>query len=63
VVLGAADSELIAIPADYINMVKFESDSDSGYKMVLGYLQIMTRKACSTIGGRWDTEAKKNAGT
>jgi hypothetical protein len=60
---GTADGEPIAMHADHINMVKFESKLDSGYKTVSGHLQMMARKACSTIGGRWDTEAKKNAGT
>jgi hypothetical protein len=60
---GAADSEPIAIHADHIHMVKFESKSDSGYKTVSGHLRLMAGRAGAVIGGRWDTEAKVNAGT
>jgi hypothetical protein len=63
VVPGAADSEPIAIHADHINMVKFESKSDSGYQTVSGHLRVMAVRAGNTIGGRWDTEGKVDAGT
>jgi hypothetical protein len=60
---GAADGEPIAIHADHIKMVKFESKSDSGYKTVSGHLRLMAVRAGNSISGRWDTEAKVNAGT
>jgi hypothetical protein len=63
VVPGDADGEPIAIPADHINMAKFGSRLDPGYERVSYSLQLMARKAVSAIGGRWDTEAKLNAGT
>jgi hypothetical protein len=63
VVPGAADGEPIAIHADHINMVKFESKSDSGYQTVSGHLRVMAARAGNTIGGRWDTEGKVDAGT
>lgn len=34
VVPGAADAESIAIPADYLNMVKFLSREDEDYEKV-----------------------------
>jgi hypothetical protein len=63
VVLGAADSEPIAIHADHINMVKFGSKLDHGYKTVSGHMRVISGNAGDAIGGRWETEAKKNAGT
>jgi hypothetical protein len=60
---GAADGEPIAIHADHINMVKFGSKVDPGYKTVSGHLRVMARDAGNTISGRWVTEAKVNAGT
>jgi hypothetical protein len=63
VVLGAADGEPIAIHADYINMVKFESKSDSSYQTVSSYLRLMVVRAGDSIGRRWDREDRLNAGT
>jgi hypothetical protein len=60
---GAADGEPIAIHADHIHMVKFGSKTDPGYRTVSGHLRVMARDAGNAIGGRWDTEAKVNAGT
>ncbi|CAN9148983.1 unnamed protein product [Alternaria alternata] len=61
VVPGAADGEAIAIHADHIHMVKFESKTDPGYRTVSGHLRLMAARAGTSIGGRWDTEAKVNA--
>jgi hypothetical protein len=63
VVPGAADSEPIAIHADHINMVKFESKADSGYKTVSGHLRVMAARAGDAIGHQWDTEGRMDAGT
>jgi hypothetical protein len=62
VVPGVADGEPIAIHADHINMVKFKSDSDAGYQTVSGHLRLMAARAGSSIGGRWDTEGRVDAG-
>jgi hypothetical protein len=63
VVPGAADAEPIAIHADHINMVKFDSDGDNGYRTVSGHLRIMAGNACDVISSRWDLETRLNAGT
>jgi hypothetical protein len=63
VVPGAPDGEPIAIHADHVNMIKFGSKLDHGYKTVSGHMRIMAGKAGDAIGGRWEIEAKKNAGT
>ncbi|KAI1511912.1 Tetratricopeptide repeat-containing domain protein [Pyrenophora tritici-repentis] len=60
VVPGAADGEPIAIHADHIHMVKFESKTDPGYRTVSGHLRVMAARAGTSIGGRCDTEAKVN---
>jgi hypothetical protein len=60
---GAVDGEPIAIHADHINMVKFGSKSDSGYRTVSGHLRVMAGRAGPGIGGRWDTEGRMDAGT
>lgn len=60
---GAADGEPIAIHADHINMVKFGSKSDPGYRTVSGHLRLMARNAGDAIGGRWGTEGRVDAGT
>jgi hypothetical protein len=52
VVPGAADSELIAIHADHINMVKFRSKLDYGYKTVSGHMRVMSRNAGDAISAR-----------
>ena len=60
---GAADGEPIAIHADHISMVKFESRSDAGYRTVSGHLRLMAMRAGDAVGARWDTEGKLDAGT
>ena len=62
VVSGAADSEPIVIHADHINMVKFASKDDNGYRTVSGYLRIMAQSAGEVISSRWDEEGRVNAG-
>ncbi|KAF2190540.1 hypothetical protein K469DRAFT_697793 [Zopfia rhizophila CBS 207.26] len=61
VVPGAADAEPIVIHADHIHMVKFGSESDTGYETVSGHLRLMTTKAGDVIGLRWDTEGRVNS--
>lgn len=60
---GAADGEPIAIHADHVNMVRFGSKLDPGYRTVSGHLQVMAARAGDVIGGRWDTEGRVDAGT
>lgn len=62
VVPGAADSEPVAIHADHVNMVKFESKADGGYKTVSGHLWVMAGRAGDVVGQRWDTEGRVDAG-
>jgi hypothetical protein len=62
VVPGMADAEPIAIHADHINMVKFASEEDNGYRMVSGHLRIMALSANDVISSRWEEESRVNAG-
>jgi hypothetical protein len=63
VVPGAAYGEPIAMHADHIKMVKFESKTELGYKTVSGYIRVMAMRAGSTIGGRWKTQSRVHVGT
>jgi hypothetical protein len=49
---GAADSEPIAIHADHLNMVKFKSKADSGYKTVSGHLRVIASRAGKIVSRR-----------
>jgi hypothetical protein len=62
VVPGVADAEPIAIHADHINMVKFASKEDGGYKTVAGQLRLMARDARSTVFARWEAERRVDVG-
>lgn len=59
---GAADAEPVVIHADHINMVKFASKHDNGYKTVSGHLRLMVRDASKVIDKQWDVETRMNAG-
>jgi hypothetical protein len=59
---GAADAEPIVIHADHINMVKFASREDNGYRTLSGHLQIMAQNASEVISSRWEEERRVNAG-
>lgn len=50
------DSEAIAIHANHINMVKFASKEDSGYKAISRHLQLMVRDADGKIKAEWEKE-------
>jgi hypothetical protein len=63
VVPGAADAEPIIMHTDHINMVKFRSRSDEGYKKVSDYIQIMAREAPDKVGSRWEKEGRVKEGT
>jgi hypothetical protein len=62
VVPGAADAEPIIMHADHINMVKFRSRSDEGYKKLLDFIQIMTQDAPDKIGSQWEKEDRVRTG-
>jgi hypothetical protein len=62
VVPGAADAEPIVIHADHINMVKFASNEDNGYRTVSGHLRIMAQDAINIICSRWEEEKRVNSG-
>jgi hypothetical protein len=62
VVPGAVDAEPIAIHADHLNMVKFASNEDNGYRTVSGHLRIMAQSASPVISARWEMETRVNAG-
>ena len=62
VVPGAADAEPIAIHANHIEMVKFASKEDNGYKTVSGYLQIMVQSTRDVIILRWEMQGRVDAG-
>ena len=63
VIPSAADAEPIAIHADHINMVKFMSSGDQGYKTVSGHLHIMAKSAPDAVALRWAEESRIIAGT
>ncbi|MCJ1453499.1 hypothetical protein MMC28_003846 [Mycoblastus sanguinarius] len=54
VVPSAADAEPVAIPANHLDMVKFASREDRGYRTVSGHLQIMAEEAPTVISTRWE---------
>ena len=63
VVPGVADAEEVLIHADHINMVKFASELDDGYKKISRHLHKMAASADDVIGSRWETESTLKAGT
>lgn len=63
VVPGAADAESVAISADHLNMVKFASSEDGGYRKVSGHLQLLAEEAPDAIGARWEEQDKIKKGT
>jgi hypothetical protein len=62
VVPGAADAEPIVIHTDHINMVKFASKEDNGYRTISGHLRIMAQSATNVIAVRWEGESRADAG-
>lgn len=59
---GTVDAEPIAIHADHINMVRFLSKENHGYRTVSGHLRIMADCACNVIALRWEEEERINVG-
>ena len=62
VVAEAGDAEPIAIYADHINMVKFATNEDAGYKTVAGQLRVMVQDASDKVAARWEAESRVDAG-
>ncbi|KAF2228898.1 hypothetical protein EV356DRAFT_456844 [Viridothelium virens] len=62
VVPGAAHTETIAMHADHINMVKFASKEDIGYRTVSSHLWIMTQDATAIVRSRWEEENRIDTG-
>ena len=62
VVPGAADAESIVIHTDHVNMVKFESVGNSGYKTVSGHLRVMAQNTGDVITSRWEEESRVSIG-
>jgi hypothetical protein len=62
VVPGAVDAEPIVIHADHVNMVKFASREDNGFKTISGHLQIMAQSADDVISLRWAEEERVTLG-
>ena len=61
-IAGTTNVEPIAIHADHINMVKFASKEDGGYKTVVGHLRLMAQEANSVVSAQWDAERRVDAG-
>jgi hypothetical protein len=62
VVPGQVDAEPIAIMDDHINMVKFSSPKNEGFKRVSGHLMLMAEKASTKVQENWLTEENIEAG-
>jgi hypothetical protein len=56
VVPGAVDAEAIAIMDNHLNMVKFLSEDDSGFKKIAGHLMLMAEDASTKISQNWERE-------
>ncbi len=63
VVPGVADAEPVSIPADHLNMVKFASCEDGGYKKVSGHLWLLAKEAPDAISLRWAEQERIKMGT
>lgn len=63
IVPGAADAEPIAIPANHLDMIKFVSREDEGYKKISGHLQLLAEEAPDVIKRRWAEQDRIRKGT
>ena len=57
---GTADADIILIPADHLNMVKFASRENGEYKKVSEYLWLLAKEAISAL---WAEQKKTKKGT
>ena len=62
IISGVADAEPVAIAADHLNMIKFTSREDSGYKKVSEQLQLMAQEAPDAVEARWAEQNRMRAG-
>ena len=60
VVPGVLDAESIAIMANHLEMTKYRSKIDMGYKKVSGHLQLIIREANTKVQLNWGKEEWKN---
>ena len=58
VVPGVLDAESIAIMANHLEMTKYRSEIDMGYKKVSGHLQLMIKEANNKVRLNWDKEER-----
>lgn len=63
IVPGAVDAESIAIAANHVNMVKFVSREDEGYRTVSGHLRLLAEEAPDVIRQRWQEKNNVRKGT
>jgi hypothetical protein len=56
VVPGAVNAEAIAIMDNHINMVKFASGADGGFRRVAGHLALMVEEAPAKVLKNWEAE-------
>lgn len=56
VVPGVLDAESIAITANHLEMTKYLSENDAGFKKVSGHLQLMVQEANIKVQKNWDSD-------
>lgn len=57
-----ADAESIAIHANHLDMVKFDTRENGGYEVVSGHLQILAQEAPDIIAAQWAKQEEKSEG-
>lgn len=62
VIPGMQDAEAVAIPADHLNMVKFTSRENNGYKKISGHLRLLAQEAPGAIDVLWAEQDKMRNG-
>ena len=58
-----ANAERIPIHANHINVVKFESQANAGFKRILDRIKLMVAKASDKVDQNWVSEDKIAEGT
>ena len=61
VVPGVLDAESIAIMANHLEMTKYPSEIDMGYRKVSGHLQLIIQEANTKAQLNWDEEWKNHS--
>jgi hypothetical protein len=56
VVPGTPDAHAIALHKNHIDLVKFKSEDDHGFKAVTDQISVMVKNAGSKIKSNWDHE-------